>query len=73
MTPPPARATVYRILRRSNLVPATPRKRRRSEYLRWERPEPMELWQMDILGGVLLADGTEAKVVTGLDDHSRSA
>ena len=26
---------------------------------------------MDIVGGVLLADGTEAKVVTGLDDHSR--
>lgn len=26
---------------------------------------------MDIVGGVLLADGIEAKVVTGLDDHSR--
>jgi hypothetical protein len=31
----------------------------------------MELWQMDIVGGVFLADGTEAKVVTGVDDHSR--
>jgi transposase InsO family protein len=71
VTPAPARATVYRILRRNNLVPATPRKRRREDYRRWERPEPMELWQMDIVGGVLLADGTEAKVVTGLDDHSR--
>ncbi|MEU5949900.1 IS481 family transposase [Micromonospora sp. NPDC047465] len=71
VTPPPARATVYRILRRNNLVPAVPRKRRREDYRRWERPEPMELWQMDIVGGVLLADGTEAKVVTGLDDHSR--
>ncbi|WBC13425.1 IS481 family transposase [Micromonospora sp. WMMA1998] len=71
VTPAPARATVYRILRRNNLVPAVPRKRRREDYRRWERPEPMELWQMDIVGGVLLADGTEAKVVTGLDDHSR--
>jgi transposase InsO family protein len=31
----------------------------------------MELWQMDIVGGVMLADGREAKVVTGVDDHSR--
>jgi transposase InsO family protein len=31
----------------------------------------MELWQMDIVGGVMLADGSEAKVVTGVDDHSR--
>jgi hypothetical protein len=31
----------------------------------------MELWQMDIVGGVMLADGTEAKLVTGVDDHSR--
>lgn len=71
VTPALARATVYRILRRNNLVPAVPRKRRREDYRRWERPEPMELWQMDIVGGVLLADGIEAKVVTGLDDHSR--
>ena len=31
----------------------------------------MELWQLDIVGGVFLADGTEVKVVTGVDDHSR--
>jgi hypothetical protein len=31
----------------------------------------MELWQMDVVGGVLLADGRECKVLTGLDDHSR--
>jgi hypothetical protein len=31
----------------------------------------MELWQMDIMGGVRLADGSELKIVTGLDDHSR--
>jgi Integrase core domain len=31
----------------------------------------MELWQPDIVGGIQLADGGEAKVVTGVDDHSR--
>jgi Integrase core domain len=31
----------------------------------------MQLWQMDVVGGFLLADGTHAKAVTGIDDHSR--
>src|SRR5258708_24829112 len=31
----------------------------------------MELWQLDIVGGIQLADGGEAKLVTGVDDHSR--
>jgi len=31
----------------------------------------MQLWQMDVMGGVLLTDGTELKIVTGIDDHSR--
>jgi transposase InsO family protein len=31
----------------------------------------MELWQMDVMGGVWLTDGVELKVVTGIDDHSR--
>jgi transposase InsO family protein len=30
----------------------------------------MELWQMDVVGGVLLDDGRELKAVTGIDDHS---
>ena len=38
---------------------------------RWERGAPMELWQMDTVGGFLLADGTRAKALTGVDDHSR--
>jgi hypothetical protein len=33
----------------------------------------MELWQMDVLGGVHLTDGTEVKVVTGINDNSRSS
>ncbi len=31
----------------------------------------MELWQMDIMGGVKLEGGSELKIITGLDDHSR--
>ena len=31
----------------------------------------MELWQLDIMGGIWLADGRELKAVTGIDDHSR--
>ena len=33
--------------------------------------EPNELWQMDVVGGFLLADGSHAKALTGVDDHSR--
>ncbi|MEU7908344.1 IS481 family transposase [Actinoplanes sp. NPDC049118] len=69
--PIPSRITVHRILHRHGLVDERPRRRRREDYVRWERDRPMELWQMDIVGGILLADGSEAKVVTGVDDHSR--
>ena len=31
----------------------------------------MELWQLDVTGSVFLADGTECKLVSGIDDHSR--
>ncbi len=67
----PSRSGVYRCLDRHRLIEAQPRKRRRSDYKRWERSRPMALWQMDVMGGVFLADGTELKVVTGIDDHSR--
>jgi Integrase core domain len=31
----------------------------------------MALRQMDVVGGVRLVDGSEAKIVSGIDDHSR--
>ncbi|YCK40244.1 integrase core domain-containing protein [Actinomadura sp. ATCC 39365] len=31
----------------------------------------MELWQLDIMGGVMLVDGRELKLISGIDDHSR--
>jgi transposase InsO family protein len=69
--PLPGRSSVYRALVRHGLVEARRRRRRREDYRRWERGRAMELWQMDVMGRVHLADGLEVKVVTGLDDHSR--
>ncbi|MFG1961489.1 IS481 family transposase [Nonomuraea sp. NPDC049028] len=69
--PLPSRASIYRVLVRNSLIEAVARRRKREDYRRWERPEPMQLWQMDIMGGLLLADGSEAKLITGVDDHSR--
>jgi hypothetical protein len=40
---------------------------------RWEWAAPMELWQMNVVGGLLLVYGTTAKALTGIDDHSRFA
>jgi hypothetical protein len=31
----------------------------------------MELWQLDLVGGFGLADGSSLKALTGIDDHSR--
>ena len=31
----------------------------------------MQLWQLDVTASAFLADGTEVKIVTGIDDHSR--
>ena len=72
----PSTSTINRILRRHGLVKARPRKRPRDSYVRFERPGPMQLWGVDIVGGVRLVDtGTgelrEAKIVTGVDDHLR--
>ena len=71
VAPLPGRSSIYRALVRHRLLEPTPRKRTRSDYKRWERSRSMELWQMDIVGRFYLSDGTEVKVVTGVDDHSR--
>ena len=69
--PLPGRSSIYRCLKRHNLVELRRRKKRRDEFRRWERDRPMQLWQMDVMGGVMLDDGSDLKVVTGVDDHSR--
>jgi transposase InsO family protein len=67
----PSVSGIYRALRRAGLIEASAKRKQLPAYRRWERGRPMELWQLDVVGGVLLADGTECKVLTGVDDHSR--
>ncbi len=69
--PVPSRSAIYRALVRHALISPTPRRRKASDYKRWERSRPMELWQMDVTLGVRLADGSKPSIVTGIDDHSR--
>jgi transposase InsO family protein len=69
--PVPSESAVYRALVRLNLVEHGARRPRDRRWKRWERGRPMELWQMDVVGGFVLADGTRAKALTGVDDHSR--
>jgi transposase InsO family protein len=69
--PLPGRSSIYRCLVRHGLIDPQKRRRRREDYKRWERARSMELWQMDVMGGVMLAGGLELKIVTALDDHSR--
>src|SRR5829696_8537286 len=64
-------SSVYRCLRRAGLIEPDGRRRRRRDWKRWERGRANELWQMDTVGGFLLADGSHAKALTGGDDHSR--
>jgi transposase InsO family protein len=71
VTPPPSVSSIYRALVRSGLIEEKSRRKKLPTYKRWERGRPMELWQMDVVGGVLLEDGTECKILTGIDDHSR--
>jgi transposase InsO family protein len=71
VVPLPGRTSIERCLIRHGLVNPQARKRKRSDYKRWERARTMELWQMDVVGGVRIVDEGEAKIVSGLDDHSR--
>jgi transposase InsO family protein len=71
VTPVPSESAAYRALVRAGMIDPSVRDRRSRKWKRWERGAPMELWQMDIVGGFPLADGTSAKALTGIDDHSR--
>jgi len=71
VTPLPSRSAIYRALVRHQLIDPKARRRKPSDYKRWERSRAMELWQMDVTLGVHLQDGTSPSIVTGIDDHSR--
>jgi transposase InsO family protein len=65
-------ATISRYLARGGLVVPEPAKRPRSSYIRFEAAMPNECWQSDFTH-YPLAGGTEAEILTWLDDHSRLA
>jgi hypothetical protein len=67
-----SRATVYRIVRRAELVTPEPKKKPRSSYIRFQAEQPNETWQADFTHW-RLADGTDIEILTWLDDHSRYA
>jgi transposase-like protein len=68
--PMPSRATVHRILVRHGLVIGRARRRKPSDYVRWQRPAAMQLWPIDIVYGPRLVDARagelrETRIVTG--------
>ncbi|MGV1010758.1 MAG: IS481 family transposase [Dermatophilaceae bacterium] len=67
-----SRATIYRIIRRANLITPEPRKKPRSSYIRFQAEQPNETWQADFTHW-RLANGTDIEILTWLDDHSRYA
>jgi transposase InsO family protein len=69
--PVPSESAAYRALVRAQMIDPARRDKRARKWKRWERSRPMELWQMDVVGGFPLADGTTLKALTGVDDHSR--
>ncbi|WP_223166893.1 DDE-type integrase/transposase/recombinase [Nonomuraea sp. SYSU D8015] len=67
-----SRATISRYLTRHGLVAPEPKKRPRSSSIRFEAALPNETWQADFTH-YRLADGSEAEILSWLDDHSRYA
>jgi len=72
-----SRATIHRILVRAGVVTASPRKRPRSSYIRFEAEQPNETWQSDFTHYRLTrpdgSPGADVEIITWLDDHSRYA
>jgi transposase-like protein len=58
----PAERTIDRILIRHGLLRARPHKKPKSAYQRFERPGPMQLWGIDIVGGIDLVDVTTGEI-----------
>jgi transposase len=70
--PVPVQATIHRTLVRNGLVEPQQQRHKR-KYRRWQREAPMHLWQMDLVGGIYLADGRECKMLCSNSSHPRTA
>ena len=68
---PPSASTITEILRRHGRLDG-PRTGEPRAWVRFEHPEPNDLWQMDFKGHFALAAG-RCHPLTVLDDHSRYA
>jgi transposase InsO family protein len=66
----PAPSTIATLLQRAGLIaPEAPEQHR--PHVRFERPAPNELWQMDFKGHFALSRGGRCHPLTVLDDHAR--
>jgi transposase InsO family protein len=65
----PAHSTVHEILRRHGRIVEPPGGA--AAHLRFEKPEPNQLWQMDFKGHMPLTGGGRCHPLTVVDDHSR--
>lgn len=66
----PAISTIWKILVRNNLIVASPKKRPRSSYTRFEATQPNETWQTDFTHWKL-RNGRGIEILNFIDDHSR--
>ena len=64
--PLPSESAVYRSLVRAGVIDPKRRQRRQEHFKRWERATPMDLWQLDVVGGFHLADGSTANGVVSV-------
>jgi transposase InsO family protein len=65
----PAVSTIGALLQRSGCIEEA--HRQAQAYVRFERPQPNELWQMDFKGHVAMSRGQRCHPLTLLDDHAR--
>lgn len=68
----PSPSTIAAVLRRLDLVEPE-ESLKRKEFVRFERSEPNELWQMDFKGPFPIGNGARCHPLTIVDDHSRFA
>jgi transposase InsO family protein len=66
----PVPSAIARLLHRAGCIDANASAQHQA-YLRFERPRPNELWQMDFKGHVALSRGGRCHPLTVLDDHAR--